>query len=114
MTREAVVAGTEFSNSNGEVRASIIRSHCETGAPIVLRRLPDKYQHENAIAVYLKVPRAFGLLGTSLKQIGYIEAGEAVDLAKRMDGGQPVAAHVHRFFAPLDRRHPRVHLHIEY
>src|SRR5687768_16569300 len=100
MTQEAVVTGTEFSNSNGERRASIIQRYCKMGAPIALRRLADN-RHGNAIAVYLKVPRAFGLLGTSLKQIGYIQEGEAGDLAKRMDGGGSVTARVHHFFAPL-------------
>ncbi|MFP4462997.1 MAG: HIRAN domain-containing protein, partial [Guyparkeria sp.] len=56
MSQSAIVAGTGF-----EGRAPIIRRHCKVGAPVFLVRERANKHDENAVAVYMPVPRFFGL-----------------------------------------------------
>ena len=80
--------------------------------PVVLTREPHNPHDPNAVAVYIEVARLGGILGRSLKQIGYIKASTAKSLAKAMDCGAKVAGHVKSFWAPDDREFPRVTLEI--
>ena len=107
MRKTAVLAGTAF-----EGRQDIIRSHCQDGMPVVLEREPANPHDPNAVAVFIKVSRFGGLLGTSLKQIGFIKANTAKSLAKAMDSGMRVTGHVKSFWAPDDREFPRVKVEI--
>jgi hypothetical protein len=109
MGRNVILAGTGFDN-----RASIIRRHCHDGLNAVLKREPDNPHDPNAIAVFIEVPRLFGLLGRGLQQIGYIKASAAKGLAKRMDEGLSIQARVASVYAPSDRDHPRVSLELDY
>ena len=114
MSRDAIVAGTGFANSNGASRAAIVRRHCRPGDSVLLVREPNNPHDKDAIAVFVPVPRLFGLLGSSNAQIGYIKAGTADSLAKKLDSGVRVVATVKSMYAPEGREHPRVTLHLEY
>lgn len=105
MTKTAIVAGTFFANSDGTARHEIIRKHCQEGREVVLRREPDNPNDPNAIGVFLKIP---GLFGAKLRQIGFIKAGTAAHLAKRIDAGEKVTASVKSFWAPAENEAPRV------
>ncbi len=107
MRKNAVVAGTGF-----EGREKIVQKHCREGMEVVLKRDPKNKYDTNAVAVFLKVPRIGGLLGSSLIQIGHIKANTAKSLAKAMDSGSEVTGTVKSFWAPEDREHPRVTLEI--
>lgn len=103
MRKNAIVAGTGF-----EGREKLIRSHCKEGRTVRLVREPANKFDENAIAVYLEVPKMFGLLGDKEIQIGYIKASTAKSLAKKMDDGIELSASVVSFYAPKDKEFPRV------
>lgn len=105
MERTVIVAGTGF-----EGRGAIIRRHCREGASILLKRELQNKHDTNAIAVYLKTPRLFGLLGKSFTKIGFIKANTAVSLAKKMDAGEKITGLVSSYYAPPSRDHPRVTL----
>jgi hypothetical protein len=105
--KTAVVAGTGF-----EGRAEVIRAHCREGSRVVLKRDPANPHDSNAVGVFLEVPRLFGLFGKALRQIGFIKAHAAKSLAKRLDEGTVVYASVKSYWAPSDREHPRVTLHL--
>lgn len=59
MGRSSIVAGTGF-----EGRAVIIQRYCKEGSKVALKREPNNKHDSNSIAVYLEVPRLFGLFGT--------------------------------------------------
>lgn len=107
--KDAIIAGTGF-----EGRASIIRRHIKPGMVIHLRREPSNPHDSNAIAVLITVPRMFGLFGHSRQQIGYIQAGAAKSLAKKIDQGTQVSGYVKSFYAPRHIEHPRVSLRLEW
>lgn len=109
MGKSAVVAGTGF-----EGRASIIQNHCKVGKTVILKREPSNSHDPNAVAVYLTVPRLFGLLGTSHKQIGYLKASKSPTVAKRMDAGETISGCVKYCLAPEGREVPKVTLDLEY
>jgi hypothetical protein len=107
MRKTAILAGTGF-----EGRQNLIRSYCQDGKPVVLAREPHNPHDPNAVAVYIQVSRLGGILGSSLKQIGYIKASTAKSLAKAMDSGAKITGHVKSYWAPEDREFPRVTLEI--
>jgi len=84
------------------------------GQVVQLRREPNNTFDPNAIGVFIEVPRLFGLLGSSFRQIGYIKAPAADNLASRMDQGLQITARVSSFYAPPGRDHPRVSLVLDY
>jgi len=114
VSRDAIVAGTGFANTNGTSRADIIRRHCKPGVSVHLVREPNNPYDKDAIAVFISRPRLFGLLGSSNAQIGYIKAGAADSLAKKIDSGLHVVATVKSMYAPEGREYPRVTLHLDY
>lgn len=99
----AIVAGTGF-----EGRAEIIRRHCRDGAAIRLVRERDNPHDPKAVAVYLEVPKTFGIFGDGWGKIGYIKAGRNKGLSQKLDSGREVSARVRSFFAPEGFEHPRV------
>lgn len=109
MGKSAVVAGTGF-----EGRASIIQRYCKEGKAVVLKREPGNQHDPNAVAVYLAVPRLFGLLGTSRKKIGYIKASKSSTIAKKMDAGEKITGYVKYCLASEGREFPKVTLDLEY
>jgi hypothetical protein len=109
MSRTAIVAGTGF-----EGRAEIIRKHCRPGTPVSLKREPSNQHDPNAVAVSLRVPRLGGILGSSMKKIGYVKKGTAKSLARRLDEGAKISGRVHSMFAPEEMNHPRVTVELDY
>lgn len=105
MSRSAIITGTGFGD-----RGSIIRRYCKEGQRAFLRREPRNQHDKNAIAVEIRVPLFFGLLGTTARQIGYIKRNTAKSLAKRMDHGEEVTAVISYLLAPPCRDHPKVTL----
>lgn len=101
----AIVAGTGY-----EGREAVIRRLCRVGMVVTLRREPQNQHDPNAIAVYMKSPRLFGLLGHSEHKIGYIKTRAAKRIAQQIDQGVAVTGSVRSFYAPDGRDHPRVSL----
>ena len=114
MGRNAVVAGTGYRNFNGFSRASIIRKYAQEGRAITLRREPKNKHDNNAVAVYIVVPILFGLLGSLQKKIGYLKASLAKTISSRMDKGEEIKGSIDSFYAPLEKKHPRVTIHLDY
>jgi len=107
MRKNTVIVGTGF-----EGRAHLIRKYCREGLKVDLIREPNNKYDSNAVAVYLKAPRLGGLLGSHLTQVGYIKANTAKSLAKTMDSGTNISAHVKSFWAPDNLEFPRITLEI--
>ncbi len=107
MRKNITVAGTSY-----EGRDRIIRSHCKNGAVVFLKRDPRNKFDENAIAVYLRVPILFGLLGSIQRQIGFVKTSAAKNLAKKMDSGVQISGVVDSFYAPKGKKAPRVSVEI--
>lgn len=114
MGRDAIVAGTGFSNPDGSSRSDIIRKHCKEGMSVQFKREPKNAHDPNAIAVLITVQRMFGLFGSSQAQIGYVKSEAAKSLAKKMDTGTRLSGFIKSFYAPAGIDHPRVSLRIEY
>ncbi len=79
----------------------------------MLRRGPATGETSHAVAVYLVVPRLFGLLRSSYAQIGYLDSHAAASIAARLDTGSEVRARVKSVYAPEEKDSPRVSLVIE-
>lgn len=114
MGRTANVAGTGYKNSDGSSRRNIIRRFVRDDMPVILRRELHNTHDINAIAVYVSAPRLFGLLGTTLKQIGYLKASAAISIAKKIDTGESLTGRVGSYYAPPGKDHPRVSLVLKY
>jgi hypothetical protein len=65
------------------------------------------------VAVYLEVPRLFGLFRSSYAQIGDLDPRAAVSLAARLDSSGEVRARVKSVYAPEEKDSPRVSLVVE-
>ena len=113
MTLAAVVMGTGLRNADGSSRASVIRRRCALGDEVVLRKDPATGESSNAVAVYLRVPRFFGLLRPSYAQIGYLDPLAAASIASQLDPGGEVRGRVKSVYAPAEKDSPRVSLFIE-
>jgi len=110
MGKAAIVAGTGFQNRDGSMRSKLIQHYVVVNILVYLHRESSNKHDGCAIAVLIKVPILFGLLGSVKKKIGYIKAGTAKSLAKKIDANEEVKAHVDSLYAPPDREHPRVTL----
>jgi HIRAN domain len=113
MTLTAIVIGTGLRNADGSSRSRVIRRQCVLGGEVVLRRGPATGETSHAVAVYLVVPRLFGLLRSSYAQIGYLDSHAAASIAARLDTGSEVRARVKSVYAPEEKDSPRVSLVIE-
>ena len=111
MGRTTNVAGTGYKNTDGSSRRNIIRRYVRENMRVTLRREPHDI---NAVAVYVSAPRLFGLLGTTLKQIGYLEASAAISIANKMEAGESLSGRVGSYYVPLGNDHPRVSLVLKY
>jgi hypothetical protein len=113
MTLTAIVIGTGLRNADGSSRSRVIRRRCALGGEVVLRKGPATDETSHAVAVYLGVPRFFGLLRSSYAQIGYLDPIAAASIAARLDSGGEVRARVKSVYAPEEKDSPRVSLIIE-
>ena len=107
----AIVAGTGFTNKDGDP-AAFIRRYCKDGMKALLVREPANLHDANAIAVVLQA--GGWLFGMKSSQIGHLKAPLAKRLAPMMDSGIPMHAVVVSHYAPVGMDHPRVSLEIGY
>ena len=105
MGRTINVVGTGYKNSDGSSRRNIIRRFVRENMPVTLRLEPHDI---NAVAVYVSVPRLFGLPGTTLKQIGYLKSSAVIGIAKQMDMGERLTGRVGSYHAPPGKDLPRI------
>lgn len=108
MGRQAILAGTGF-----EGRDKIIRKLCKRGMLVELEREKNNIHDENAIAVYIVVKKAFGLIHSKYK-IGYLKGSTSKSLAPKVDSGMKVSAFISNLYAPDDLKHPQVSLTLDY
>jgi hypothetical protein len=107
MGRTANVAGTGYKNSDGSNRRNIIRRFVRENMIVTLSREPHDI---NAVAVYVSAPRLFGLLGASLKQIGYLKASAASSILNKLDTGERLTGRIGSYYVPPGEDYPRVSL----
>ena len=105
MGRTANVAGTGDRNHDGSIRRNIIRRFVCEDMHVTLRR---ESQGSNAIAVYVSAPMLFGILGTRLKQIGYLESSLVESIDKILGAGESLTGRVACLYAPSGKDNPRV------
>ena len=113
MALSGIVVGTGLRNDDGSSRARVIRRRCEPGCDVVLRKAAVNPGTSPAVAVYLGVPRLFGLLRSSYAQIGYLDDEAAASVLGRIDSSGEVRAGVKSVYAPQEKDNPRVSLTIE-
>jgi hypothetical protein len=110
MTLTAIVTGTGLRNADGSSRSRVIRRRCAMGSEVVLRKDPATAETSRSVAVYLAVPRLFGLLRSSYARIGDLDPRAASSIAARLEDGGEVRAHVKSVYAPEEKDSPRVSL----
>ena len=103
----AHVRGTGHKNTDGSSRRRIIRRFVREDILITLFREPHD---RSTVAVYVSAPKLFGLLGASLKQIGYIDETSSRRIAKLLDARGSLSERVAYLFAPSWKQQPRVGL----
>jgi len=101
----ALVTGTGLLNDDGSSRAGVIRRRCSIGQEVFVRRTSQ--MGPQSIAVYLRVPRFFGLLGSRLAQVGYLDAKAATVMSK-LGPGEEARGVVKSVYAPEEKDNPRV------
>ena len=85
------VRGVTAQNEDGRLRQDIIRRHCHDGQSLDVVREPDHEYDENAIGLWVVIPR---LLFKSKGRIGYIASDLTEDLAPFVDQGNRLTAKV--------------------
>lgn len=100
-------AGSIFTIIGGTTipdRADIVRSHCQEGSIVELRRQEAVTNGESAIGVWLQCRSLFGLLPV-WKKIGHVPAETADALEPLMDESTALVARaiVRGFYVPDDR-----------
>ena len=113
MALSAIVVGTGLRNDDGSSRARVIRRRCEPGSDVVLRKRPANRHASACVAVYLGVPRLFGLLRPAYAQIGYLDDQAAASVLGRIDADGEIRARVKTVYAPDEKDNPRVSLTID-
>jgi hypothetical protein len=113
MALSGTVIGTGFRNDDGSSRARVIRRRCEPGCDVVLRKAADSQGRSASVAVYLGVPRLFGLLRSNYAQIGYLDDEAAASVIGRIESSGEVKARVKSVYAPQEKDNPRVSLTID-
>ena len=113
MALNAIVIDTGLRNDDGSSRARVIRRRCEVGCEVLLRKAQTTHETSRSVAVYLGIPRLFGLLRSSYAQIGYLDAQAAAALAARLDSSGEIRARVQSVYAPEEKDSPRVSLVID-
>jgi len=102
----AVVVDTGLRNDDGSSRAVVIRRHCSIGREVFVRRVSEQTGPQS-MAVFMRVPRLFGLLGSRKAQIGYLDLKTATVMSK-MEPGDEARAVVKSVYAPDEKDNPRV------
>ena len=113
MTIAAVVTGTGLRNDDGSSRARVIRRRCGVGCEVVLRKSSSSFESAPVVAVYLPVPRFFGLLRSSYAQIGDLDRRAAASILDRLEESGEMRARVKSVHAPEEKDNPHVSLFID-
>ena len=113
METTATLTGTGLLNEDGSSRSRAIRRHCEIGRELELRRDGTALAESTGVAVFVRVPRFFGLLGHSQCKIGFVDPVAAAAVARRFASGEKVRARVKSVYAPLEKDQPRVTLSLD-
>ena len=108
----AVVVDTGLRNDDGSSRADVIRRHCSIGREVFVRRTSEPHG-SHSIAVFLRVPRFFGLFGARLAQIGYLDTKAEAMMTKVGSAEQEARAVVKSVYAPEEKDNPRVTIMID-
>jgi len=95
----AVVVDTGLRNGDGSSRADVIRRHCSIGREVFVRRTCEQLG-PHSMAVFLRVPRFFGLLGSRLAQIGYLDTRAEAMMSKVEPAEKEVRASSNPFMRP--------------
>jgi hypothetical protein len=111
MRTVAVVVDTGMRNDDGSSRADVIRRHCSIGREVFIRRTSEPLG-PHSIAVFLRVPRFFGLFGARLAQIGYLDT-KSEAMTKVGTTEQEARAVVKSVYAPDEKDNPRVTIMID-
>ncbi len=98
-----MVVGTGLRNDDGSSRAGAIRS---IGREVFVRRTSEQTGPQS-MAVYLRVPRFLGLLGSLQAQIGNLDPETAAAMSKPGPGEEACAV-VKSVYAPEEKDNPRV------
>lgn len=86
------VAGVTATNADGQSRQNLIISVARAGMPVELIREPNNAHDPNAVGVWISGKVLLFL--TARGQIGYIPRDLAPELARHIDGGGTVRAHI--------------------
>ena len=113
MGTTAILTGTGLLNEDGSSRSRAIRRHCEIGRELELRRDESPLAESSGVAVFVRVPRFFGLLGHSHRKIGFVDPVAAAMVASRFACGEDVRARVKSVYAPIEKDQPRVTLSLD-
>ena len=82
------------------------------GREVFIRRTSEPLG-PHSIAVFLRVPRFFGLFGARLAQIGYLDAKTEEMMMKIGSAEQEARAVVKSVYAPEEKDNPRVTIMID-
>ncbi len=113
MATTAILAGTGLLNEDGSSRSIAIRRYCEIGREVELRRDQSNLPESNGIAVFLRIPRLFGMLGYRYRKVGFVDSLAAAWVAKKFDAGEQVRARVKSVYAPFEKDQPHVSLSLD-
>jgi hypothetical protein len=102
----AVVVDTGLRNEDGSSRAAVIRRHCSIGREVAVRKVSEQVG-PRSMAVFLRVPRFFGLLGSRRAQIGFLDT-KAAAMLSTMATGDEARAVIKSVYAPDEKDNPRV------
>ena len=113
MTLTAIVTGTGLRNDDGSSRSRVIRRRCAIGCEVVLRKGSTTRETPHVVAVYMGIPRLFGLLRSSYAQIGCLDPHAAASIVDRLESEGEIRARVKSVYAPEEKDSPRVSLTID-
>ncbi len=108
MGTTAILTGTGLLNEDGSSRSRAIRRHCEIGSELELRPVESPLAESSGVAVFIRIPRLFGLLGHARRKIGFVDPVAAAAVARRFASGEEVRARVKSVYAPFEKDQPRV------
>jgi hypothetical protein len=114
MARTVSVSGTDEINANGRARADLIRRHCRPGRSVEFVVDRKRIDAPDAVGVFVRVPRLFGLLGSSLQQVGYLRSDPDDRLAHKVLRGHGITGRVASVFTATGARAPRLSVELGY
>lgn len=108
--RLSPVQGGETRTDQAGPHLSVHKFKSHAGCPAQGQRRPAR---AHGIAVFIRVPRLWGLGGSRYAKIGFVAAGVAAGLTARLDANQHIGGKVESLHAPVEKDQPRVGLILE-